>query len=250
MRGSITIIFLISCFLGLSIRPGSAQEEEVRAAMVESLSAWSEGDFQKLGTFFAGQTRGYMLGGTVLVTGFNPQALEAAISAGFSFEIEPREIDILMVGETVAVAVAMIEGTITLPGGGMQHGPWQYSETRVLEGGQWRVIQYHFSPVSTGGSTEGRRAAEVYRILPIREDPDKRRTPHPNSVSHLPRGGSRLSTPGAGKEKRLERKRAAFQPWDRGRSDPQGRLDTCLANHAPEPHRWAAGRRGPCHGPF
>jgi len=118
--------------------------------MVESLAAWSDGDFQRLGTFFAEQARGYMLGGTVLITGFNPEALEAAVAAGFSFAIEPRDIDIMMVGETVAVAVAMVEGTITLPGGELQEGPWQYSETRILEEGRWKVVQYHFSPMATG----------------------------------------------------------------------------------------------------
>jgi hypothetical protein len=150
MRAPITIFLLTICCLGASIQPGAAQEEEVRAAMVASLEAWSAGDFQTLGTFFAEQTRGYMLGGSMLITGFNPQALEAAVSAGFSFDIEPQEIDIVLVRETVAVAVAMIEGSVTLPGGEVQNGPWQYSETRVLEEGQWKVIQYHFSPVPAG----------------------------------------------------------------------------------------------------
>lgn len=150
MRGPITITLLIICCMGASTQTGSAQEEEVRAAMVESLAAWSAGDFQRLGTFFAEQTRGYMLGGSMLITGFNPEALQAAVSAGFSFSIEPHEIDILMVDERVAVAVASIEGTITLPGGDVQEGPWQYSETRILEEGRWKVVQYHFSPLVEG----------------------------------------------------------------------------------------------------
>jgi len=150
MRGPITIFLLTILCIGASARPGAAQEEEIHAAMVESLAAWSDGDFQRLGTFFAEQARGYMLGGTVLITGFNPEALEAAVAAGFSFAIEPRDIDIMMVGETVAVAVAMVEGTITLPGGELQEGPWQYSETRILEEGRWKVVQYHFSPMATG----------------------------------------------------------------------------------------------------
>jgi hypothetical protein len=150
MRGPITIILLTICCMGVLTQPGAAQEEEIHAAMVESLAAWSDGDFQRLGTYFAEQTRGYMLGGNVLITGFDPEALEAAVSAGFSFSIEPREIDIMMVGETVAVAVATVEGTITLPNGEVQEGPWQYSETRVLEDGRWKVVQYHFSPVTAG----------------------------------------------------------------------------------------------------
>ncbi len=150
MRGRITTILLAICCVGISIQPTAAQEEDVRAAMVESLAAWSAADFQRLGTFFAEQARGYMPGGSILLTGFNPAALEAAVSAGMSFDIEPQDIDIRMVGETVAVAVANVEGVITLPGGVVQEGPWHYSETRVMEGGTWKVVQYHFSLLPAG----------------------------------------------------------------------------------------------------
>ena len=150
MRGRITTMLLAIFCGGISIQPAAAQEEDVRAAMVESLAAWSAADFQRLGNFFAERTRGYMPGGSMLLTGFNPAALDAAVSAGVSFDIEPQDIDILMVSETVAVAVATVEGVITLPGGAVQEGPWQYSETRVLEGGTWKVVQYHFSPLPAG----------------------------------------------------------------------------------------------------
>ena len=153
MMGRIPTVLLAICCMGISTQPAAAQEEDVRAAMVEGLAAWSAADFQKLGTFFDAQARGYMPGGSTLLVGFNPQALEGAVSAGMSFDIEPQDIDIRMVGETVAVAVAKVEGVITLPGGVIQEGPWQYSETRVLEGGTWKVVQYHFSsvPVGPGG---------------------------------------------------------------------------------------------------
>ena len=150
MRRRITTMLLAIFCLGLSIQPTAAQEEDVRAAMVESLAAWSAADFQKLGTFFSEQARGYMPGGSTLLIGFNPTTLEAAVSAGMSFDIEPQDMDIRMVGEAVAVAVATIEGVITLPGGVVQEGPWHYSETRVLEGGTWKVVQYHFSLLPTG----------------------------------------------------------------------------------------------------
>lgn len=148
-RRIIPILLAIGC-MGTSVQPAAAQEADVRAAMVESLAAWSDGDFQRLGTFFAEQTRGYMPGGSMVLTGFNPEALAAAVSAGMSFDIEPQDMDIRMLGESVAVAVATIEGVITLPGGVVQEGPWHYSETRVLEGGTWKVAQYHFSPLPEG----------------------------------------------------------------------------------------------------
>lgn len=150
MRGRITAMLLAICCIGASFQPTAAQEEDIRAAMVESLAAWSAADFQKLGTFFTEQARGYMPGGSTLLIGFNPAALDAAVSAGMSFDIEPQDMDIRIVGETVAVAVATIEGVITLPGGVVQEGPWHYSETRVLEGGTWKVVQYHFSLLPAG----------------------------------------------------------------------------------------------------
>lgn len=156
MRRRIATILLMVCCMATPVQPLAAQEADVRAAMVESLAAWSAADFQRLGTFFSEQARGYMLGGSMLLTGFNPAALEAAVTAGISFDIEPRDIDIWMVAETVAVAVAIVEGVITLPGGAVQEGPWHYSETRRLEGGIWKVVQYHFSllPEGPGGGAQ------------------------------------------------------------------------------------------------
>ena len=148
MKRIVTIVLLVALCAVVSVQTAVAQEDEVRAAMVESLAAWSAADFQKLGNFYAAETRGYMLDGGMLITGYNAAALEMAVSAGFGFNVEPRDIDIMMVTETVAVTVAIVEGAITMPGGEVQEGSWRYSETRKLEGGVWKVVQYHFSPLS------------------------------------------------------------------------------------------------------
>ena len=142
-----TTIQMAICCVTVSIQPLVAQEAEVRAAMEESLAAWSAADFQTLGSFYATQTRGFMLDGGMLITGFSAAALEAAVSAGFGFNVAPHEIDIMMIGESAAVAVAIVEGAITMPGGAVQEGSWRYSETRVKEGRVWKVVQYHFSPL-------------------------------------------------------------------------------------------------------
>ena len=89
-----------------------------------------------------------MFDGTFLITGFSAPMLEAAVASGVSFDVEPRDIDIVMIGDIAAASVAIIEGTITLPGGAVQEGPWRYSETRVKEDGIWKVVQYHFSPLT------------------------------------------------------------------------------------------------------
>ncbi len=138
------IVFVL---LGMILiwQPAYTQQDEVEAAMVESLAAWRAGDFATLGNYYAVETRGFMLDEGYLLTGYNPAALEAAMAAGFAFEVEARDIDIILVNETVAVAVAYVDGSVTVPGGTSQEGTWRYSETRVKRDGYWKVVQYHFS---------------------------------------------------------------------------------------------------------
>jgi ketosteroid isomerase-like protein len=138
---------LMVCCATILSQQVAAQEAEVRTAMEESLAAWREGDFEKLGSFYAANTRGFMLDGGYLISGFSIEALQAAAEMGVAFDIQPQEVDIIMVGEGVAVAVATLEGSVTMPGGAVQEGAWRYSETRVKEGGIWKVVQYHFSPM-------------------------------------------------------------------------------------------------------
>ena len=147
MKRIMTIALLVICCSTISIQSVAAQEAEVRAAMEEALAAWRDGDFEKLGSFYATNTRGFMLDGGFLINGFSIEALQAAASMGVAFDVEPQEIDIMMAGEGVAVAVALLEGSVTLPGGTVQEGSWRYSETRIREGGVWKVLQYHFSPL-------------------------------------------------------------------------------------------------------
>ena len=147
MKGLKTAVLMALCCAALPKTHLAAQEAEVRQAIVESLAAWRAADFQRLGTFYDARVRGYMLDGGMLLTGYNAEALQAAVDAGFSFSLEPQDIDILILNPTVAVAVAIVEGTITVPGGETQEGSWRYSETRVKDGSVWKVVQYHFSPL-------------------------------------------------------------------------------------------------------
>jgi ketosteroid isomerase-like protein len=124
-----------------------AQEDAVRASMMETLAAWNAGDVAGFGAFFATDTRGFNLDGGILIRGFNAQALEAAISAGFGINVEPRDIDVKVYGNA-AVGVAYLDGSITLPGGAVREGTWRYSETRVNDGGTWKVVQYHISAMT------------------------------------------------------------------------------------------------------
>ena len=143
------ILAVVFCGIIVSLPAVQAQEEEVRAAMLATLAAWNAGDVAEFGALFGSETRGFNLDGGLLIRGFNAPALEAAISAGFGINVEPRDIDVKMYGDA-AVGVAYLDGSITLPGGMVREGTWRYSETRVKEGGTWKVVQYHISAMMMG----------------------------------------------------------------------------------------------------
>ena len=124
------------------------QDGDVRAAITETLAAWSAGDFEGLGQFYRADTRGFLFGGGPLVKGFNPVALQAAYEAGFRATFDVRGLDVKVLGDA-AIAVAYLDGTLALPGGEEEAGSWRYSETRVRDGESWKIAQYHFSKVTT-----------------------------------------------------------------------------------------------------
>ncbi len=146
---SMTRWMVVSIVLTSLVLPatGQAQNADVRAAMTETLAAWSAGDFEGLAQFYTADTRGFLFGGALLVRGFNPAALQAAYEAGFRASFTLRAPDVKVLGD-VAIAVAYLDGTLTLPGGEAETGSWRYSETRVRDGGRWKIAQYHFSKVT------------------------------------------------------------------------------------------------------
>jgi len=144
---SLSVLFMVA---QISSTPTlAAQETEVRAAMLANLDAWNDGDIGRFADFYAKDTRGFNLDNGALIDGIPEIMLNAALRAGVRVEVEPRDIDIKTFGN-VAVAVAYLDGSITLPGGEPQPGTWRYSETRVKIDGTWKVVQYHISPMAGG----------------------------------------------------------------------------------------------------
>jgi len=149
LRRVIRMSAVLACGLIIYTQTAESQVEEVKAAMMASLAAWNDGDVEAFGAFFSSDTRGFNLDGGVLIRGFNAAALEAALNAGFAISVKPRDIDVKLYGN-VAVGVAYLDGSITLPGGAVREGTWRYSETRVKDGGTWKVVQYHISQMTVG----------------------------------------------------------------------------------------------------
>ena len=148
MGKCVRAVVLVAACIMLSARPSFAQEADVRAAMLETLATWSDGDFERFAEFYHPETRGFLFDDGFLVEGFDPAALQAAYEAGFRATMQVRDIDIKVLGD-VAVASAYADGTLTLPGGAVQKVTWRYTETRVRDSGTWKIIQYHFSRLAT-----------------------------------------------------------------------------------------------------
>ena len=128
----------------------AGQEAEVRSAVNETLATWSAGDFAAFAGFYTADARGFFLDGSVLVEdGIDVSALQAGYDAGIKATFTVRDLNIRMVG-SVAVSSAYLDGSLTLPGGAVRDGTWRYTETRVKEGGTWKVIQFHFSDLTAG----------------------------------------------------------------------------------------------------
>lgn len=137
-----------SLVLGLLVFAGAsnlrAQEAEVSSAIQATLEAYASGDFESFVNQYHSEARGFFLDGGVLLQGFNLAALQAVYNAGFRADVTVRDIDVQVHG-SMAVAVAYLNGSLSLPGGVSIPGTWRYSETRIQEGGSWKIVQFHVS---------------------------------------------------------------------------------------------------------
>lgn len=143
---AVTLVIATAAILAMTAK-AVAQENEIREAMRATLAAWNDGDFEAVAAHYAPETRGFFLDGGILLRGFNLPGLQMAYAAGFRAGFEVRDIDVQLHGD-VAVSVALLDGSLTLPGGEAQEGTWRYSEVRVKTGDAWRIVQYHFSPMT------------------------------------------------------------------------------------------------------
>lgn len=147
------IAFLTFLIASAFPTPGSGQnnqqaKQEVTAAVTATLAAWSEGNFEALAAQTHSEIRGFFFNGTALYRGFDAAALRLIFNSGFRLRITVRELDVQVYGDA-AVAVAYLDGSITVPGNDQGiAGSWRYSETRVPVDGTWKVVQYHFSSLA------------------------------------------------------------------------------------------------------
>jgi ketosteroid isomerase-like protein len=131
----------------LTATGAAGQEAAVRGAITETLAAWGSGDFATFADSYQEDSRGFFLDGGVLVEGVDVQALQLGYDAGLRADFTVRDLQVRIVSG-VAISAAYLDGALTLPGGLVRSGTWRYTETRVEEGGSWKVVQFHFSDMT------------------------------------------------------------------------------------------------------
>lgn len=138
------VIFTFCLISLLAGRPARAQEANVRADVTQTLAALVAGDAVAFTNFFHQDARGFFVSGASMVEGISVMAFRAALLAGLQTNLVMSNLNVKAYGNS-AVSAALLGGSVTLPGGAVRTGSWRYSDTRVLEDGTWKVVQYHIS---------------------------------------------------------------------------------------------------------
>jgi len=138
-------VILAFCSMSLFASDSAcAQELDVRADVSEILSALATGDATTFVSFFHDEVRGFFVDGSAMVEGFNLLAIRAAYVTGLRTNLVMSNLNVRVYGNS-AVSGALLAGSVTLPGGAVTTGTWRYSDTRLLEEGMWKIVQYHIS---------------------------------------------------------------------------------------------------------
>ena len=138
------IIFVFCLMSSLASGSAAAQEADVRAAVIETLAALIARDVPTFANFYHDDTRGFFVDRSTMIEGFSVIAVRIAFATGLRVNVVMSDLNVRVYGN-VAVSGALFRGSVTLPLGAVASGAWRYSETRVLDDGTWKVVQYHVS---------------------------------------------------------------------------------------------------------
>ncbi len=142
-----SVLFGFCLFALFARSPLGAQETPVSIDVFATLEALVEGEVDTFVDFFHEDVRGFFVDRTAMVEGMSALAFRALLLTGLRTDLVASNLDVNRYGNT-AVSAGYLTGTVRLPGGATRTGTWKYSDTRVLEDGLWKIVQYHISPIA------------------------------------------------------------------------------------------------------
>lgn len=149
------VSFLALSLAALLAAPEAAAQDisDLRAAVEEHYAAIAAGDMVAVAGHHAEHFTGFLFDNGLLweYTSRDAQqaAFQAAADAGLKFEVQIRQFDGRIIGNT-GLAYFYLVGTLNQPDGPTLQGTWRVTEVWVREGNRWREAHHHDSPLQTG----------------------------------------------------------------------------------------------------
>jgi uncharacterized protein (TIGR02246 family) len=125
--------------------------DDVRAAVQGYYAALNAGDAGALMRLHAAGSTLFGPGGGLLETSGSLEELrkdrQAAFDSGLKYNLQARHIDVRVYGNSTAVATNYGVGRITFPDGTTGQPNNRITVVLIKQGGQWKVVHRHLSPV-------------------------------------------------------------------------------------------------------
>jgi CubicO group peptidase (beta-lactamase class C family) len=135
---------------------GQAAESEVKAAVMDMIGGYNSGNVDQIERRLAPQQNVFQGQGGFL-TSFNAPELRQAFQARFKINIEVRNLEAAVYGDS-AIATFFSDTTITPPNGPQRtEGPWRVSYFLNKQDGAWKLVHAHQSPLGGAVITERHR---------------------------------------------------------------------------------------------
>ena len=146
---ALTTLLVIGMFLMPAVLADDA--DDVKAAVQRYYAALNAGDPGALIQLHAAGRTSFFGPGGGLLERFDSleeqrKSQQAAFDAGVKFNVQSRHLEISVYGET-AVTTNYGVGTITRPNGTTGQVNNRITTVLIKQGGQWKVVHQHLSPV-------------------------------------------------------------------------------------------------------
>ena len=124
--------------------------DDVRAALQRYTTALSAGDASAMMPLHAAANTSFGAGGGLLATFDSPEerrnSFQATLDAGLKLNVRLRNVEVSVYGDT-AVTTSYAVGTVTQPNGTTVQVNNRLTTVWVKQGGQWKEVHRHLSPV-------------------------------------------------------------------------------------------------------
>ncbi len=145
---TLTTLWVVSMFFTTVAFADDA--DDVRAEMERYFAALNAGDADGYMQHFAPQTSAFV-GTGLLSRSSSPaeqrRAFQASLDAGLKRNLQLRHLEVKVYGNLTAVATSYVIGNTTTADGTVQPVRMQRTAVLIKQGGQWKEVHQHRSPV-------------------------------------------------------------------------------------------------------